>query len=311
MLGIGTGSNRLLTWGKWLFTILALVFLINAAWQTRAVLGDILENSLPVFLLPALMAYMAAHLLSPLFASVLLKAIGFEVNYRQTLDLHLRFLPARYLPGGIWHTVARVHFLHSMGVSNRCLSSFVILENLVAMSVTLSVGGVLVSLYRQGEVWGYLALPVALTSILMLILLPIAINRWILVDNDRIHPLFYALAVLVVIVFWFCTTTEFLLFISAFPQVAPVTAWMEIAGAYLFSWGIGFIAVFAPQGVGVFEAVAADLMPATLLFSALVALIAGFRLLVLIADLLMWLSWTIMRFAQYSGESCRKHGDSS
>ena len=70
-----------------------------------------------------------------------------------------------------------------------------------------------------------------------------------------------------------------------------------MAGVYLFSWGVGFIAIIAPQGIGVFELVASELMDGPIGFMGLAALIAGFRVVVLVADILVWLVYQVMRRA--------------
>ena len=281
---------------KWLFTPVALVFLLAAIWQSRLIIRDALGHSLPVYLILAMLAWMPVHLLSPLFVRIVLNSSGIKVCYHQILELHLRYLPARYIPGGIWHTVARVGGLHHLGVHSRHLSSFVILENFVALGVTLTVGGMLVGFYQAGRIWQPIALLSASISLIVLVLCPALVNRFILNPIGRIRYKDYISAVIISTIFWSFATTSFLLFISSLPNSFVISGWLEIVGAYLFSWGMGFIAIFAPQGVGVFEAVAADTMPTNLPFSALVALLAGFRLVVILADVLMWAGWVIWRY---------------
>ncbi len=75
-----------------------------------------------------------------------------------------------------------------------------------------------------------------------------------------------------------------MIYLSAFPGLALQAAPLETAGAYLFSWGLGFISIFAPQGIGVFEVVAADLMRGAGTLMSVAALLAGFRLVILAAD---------------------------
>ncbi len=79
-----------------------------------------------------------------------------------------------------------------------------------------------------------------------------------------------------------------MIYLSAFPRLALQAVPLETAGAYLFSWGVGFIAIFAPQGIGVFEVVAADLMRSDSTFMSVAALLAGFRLIILAADATVW-----------------------
>lgn len=287
-------ENRLrniITVGKLLFTLLAMIFLAMAVWQSRSIIRDTLAHSLPVYLFLSILAWLPAYLLSSLFVKIVLNACGITVPYRQMLDLHLRYLPARYIPGGIWYTVARISKLQQFGITSRHLSSLIILENLIGLGVSLTGGGILVGLYQAGRVWQPIAFLAAASSLIVLILCPVLMNRFIIKIAGKIWYRNYILAVIIAMFFWSSASTSFLLFISALPNSFVITAWVEIIGAYLFSWGVGFIAIFAPQGVGVFEVVAADIMPTNLPLSALVALLAGFRLVVIMADIIMWLGW--------------------
>lgn len=286
--------SKLFTISKWLFTPVALIFLLMAIWHSRIIIRDTLEHCLLLYLELAVLTWSVAHLLSPLFVSTVMNACGGKVGYHQVLDLHLRYLPARYIPGGIWHTVARVGGLHNLGTHPRHLSSFVILENLVALGVTLSAGGILVGLLQGESVWQPLAYLASAISMIILVLCPLLVNRLILRTAGSISYMDYIKAVILSVIFWSFATTSFLFYVFALSISFDLTVWLEIAGAYLFSWGLGFIAIFAPQGVGVFEVVAAKTMPMTNMpFSALVALLAGFRLVVLLADVLVWMGWIV------------------
>lgn len=282
--------------GKWLFTPLALIFLLVAVWQSRLIIGNTLVHCLPVYFIFSVLVWMTAYLLSPVFSCVVLSACGVKVGYSQILDLHLSYLPARYIPGGIWHTVARISGLHHIGVQANHLSSLVIFENLVPVGVAFVVGGVLVGFYQDDRVWQPVAFLAAIASLMMLALCPILVNRLILKSVGKIYYRNYMVAVFSSIIFWSLATTSFLLFTFALPGSFVISTWLEIAGVYLFSWGVGFLAIFAPQGVGIFEVVAADIMPTGLPFNALVVLLAGFRLVVILADIVMWGGWHIRTY---------------
>jgi len=64
---------------------------------------------------------------------------------------------------------------------------------------------------------------------------------------------------------------------------------MDISGTYIFSWAMGFIALFAPQGLGVTEVVAASIFNSPMGIGAIALVILGFRGLIFCADTLMWL----------------------
>lgn len=278
---------------KWFFTPVALVFLSITVWQSWPLIAETLKNSVPLFFFLAVLAWMAAHLISPLFARIILRGFGQDISYRATLGMHLQYLPARYIPGGVWHTVARVGRLSHLGVSYRQLSGFVVLENLVALFVALVAGGISIGLNQPMGTWKSVGFLGASAGFLGLLVMPVAIRRK-LPGNSFDWYRSYCLSMAVVVLFWITASTSFLLYVKTLLDVTALTAWVEIAGVYLFSWGVGFIAVFAPQGVGVFEVVSSSVLRSDIPVTALIALIAGFRLVVLVADTIMWAAFTLL-----------------
>jgi uncharacterized membrane protein YbhN (UPF0104 family) len=83
-------------------------------------------------------------------------------------------------------------------------------------------------------------------------------------------------------VFWLWSGSVFALYVSAFPAATdsgPVTA----VGAYMVAWGVGWLALFAPQGIGVFEVVLAGLLAGG--GAGLALVLAGYRALIVVRDL--------------------------
>ena len=68
-----------------------------------------------------------------------------------------------------------------------------------------------------------------------------------------------------------------------------------MGGIYLFSWGVGFLSIFAPQGIGVFEFVASEFMQGPIGFMGFAALIGGFRVVILVADMITWSGYQLLR----------------
>ena len=58
--------------------------------------------------------------------------------------------------------------------------------------------------------------------------------------------------------------------------------------SYLFSWSIGYLAFFAPQGIGVFEVTLANMLDTSLTVGSLAVIIAGFRIIIFLADITLW-----------------------
>ena len=90
-----------------IFTPLALAALIVAAWHGRLTLAVLVADARLDFLAASLSIWLILHLVSPVFTLLTLNGLGQALRYRDVLCIHVVRLPAKYLPGGIWHSVAR------------------------------------------------------------------------------------------------------------------------------------------------------------------------------------------------------------
>jgi hypothetical protein len=272
---------------KLVFTPIALIFLLTAGWHSRDILAVVFHQASAGYLVLAIVAWLFSHLLSPLLSYILFSEKNPTITYSLTLVTHVGRLPARYLPGGIWHTVARIADFHSFGIKPKQLTAFFILENTIALGVTFAVGGALVGWYQTGA-WHTIALVASAGALLGLAVCPFILNRWILDKHSALSIGAYLKVVLSALLFWALASTAFFSYLLAFPGSTQTNSMLEITGTYLFSWAVGYIALFAPQGLGVFEAVAGDILQTTLSLGAIAVLVAGFRLVILIADLVAW-----------------------
>ena len=83
--------------------------------------------------------------------------------------------------------------------------------------------------------------------------------------------------------FWANAAAMFTVYLHAFPQLTLPSV-IDVAGSFMVAWVVGFFAVFAPQGAGVFEATVAGLLTDGALTPVLVV-VAGYRALLLVRDL--------------------------
>ena len=285
----------MLDWVKFFFTPLALAFLLYFAWQSRQSLITVIQNARAVYLAFAIISWTSLHFISPVFVRMILTACGSPMNYRIAFNAHTRNLPARYLPGGVWHTVGRVADFHAHGVKPSQLAAFFFLENLLAAAVTLTAGGASVWYFRGLDRWGSIGALGMLGGIIGLMLAPAIVNWRILKGPDRLPIIIYAKGVGVTAIFWLIAAMAFIFYINSFPLALNRPSIAEIGGTYLFSWGIGYITIFAPQGIGVFETVAGGMLTSPISLCGVVTVVAGFRLIVLLADVIGWGVYRIMK----------------
>ena len=198
----------MLLWvAKAFFTPVALGFLVYFAWRSRDLLTVVLSEASFLHIVLAIVVWCLLHLLAPVFAMLTLCACGSNVAWRAAFAIHASRLPARYLPGGIWHTVGRIIDYHDLGVRPRHLTAFVLLENGLAAAVTLALGGAIVFAYRGADSVGVIAALCALTSIVALPVLWIVLDRRVLGRTGSMKLAAFAQAAGIVLVFWIAAMT--------------------------------------------------------------------------------------------------------
>ena len=290
-----TTARTALRWLKAVFTPIALAFLAYFVWLARHDLKNVLNEATWWLLLSAIAVWCLFNIITPILAVTTFRSFGVQLSWWRAFSIHAARLPARYIPGGIWHTVGRIMDYKQDGIQTRHVSSFVILENGLAASVALAIGGAVVFATRGPDTMGIVAAATSVVSIMSLAAIWVFINKRVVAGQDHLQLSVYLLTIGLMVVIWTAATIAFLLFLSAFPSTIAAHSLIEMAGIYLFSWGVGFVSVFAPQGIGVFELVSSKLMHSPLGFVGLAALLGTFRVVVLIADLLVWAAFHILR----------------
>lgn len=284
----------MLVWTKRIFTPLALGALLYATWKSRVFLATLFITAQIHYLAMTILLLMITHLISPLAVVVGFKSLGVSVPYHFTLSTHLRRLPARYLPGGIWHSVGRMMDFHTYGVRSAHLTVFFLLENMLSISVSFMLGGLGMGYFRTGsDPWGKLGFLVLLGSTLGLIFVPVLLTRFM----SKISLRHYVQAIgCYLFLIWPLSALGFVCYLRAFQFGGQ---WLETGSIYLFSWAVGLITFFAPQGLGVFEVMVGNLLESSLSLQNLIVLIAGFRIFSMSADMLLWGIFSSYRFVQY------------
>lgn len=282
--------RRALVLARRLFVPLALLFLALAAYAARDVFGEVLAHARPAPLLLTVLAWSLLHLLVPVISWIVLDGLGTGIGYRTVLAIHVSRLPARYLPGGIWQTVSRVVDLHALGVSRRQLSVLVAMENIAPLGTALALGGACAIAAGTSQ----LPSPAILAAGLVLCMaLPLALRR--LLPQAPLPLASYLRAVAATLAFWVVAAGAFITYWSAFPALPLEAGYSSLAASYLLAWAAGFVAVFAPQGLGVFEAVAGLLLDGALPLAGMAVMVAGFRAATLAGDGLAYLCGLLAR----------------
>lgn len=296
-------NGRFLNWlrryvwspSKLVFTPVALLCIAYIVWLSRFDIFRLWATSNGTLLMIACMLLGLAHLFSPLASRKVLQSLGANVEYRVLLRIHVLRLPARYLPGGVWHTIGRAVDLHEHGVKRTAIGWMVVLENGLAICTAFLLGwGLLQFSGSKLNAYDGVTSLIAASAFVMLICLPVLIRKF---GRDALLNLSVAkwtASCAWFVVIWAFHAAAFVAYSIALLGGDTVSHALHTGGVYLFSWAIGLVAFFAPQGIGVFEVTAAAFAGQSLLPAA-IATVAGFRLCMLTVDLCLGLGGRLLR----------------
>lgn len=282
-----------IAWSKAVFTPLALAFLGYFFWINRDTLLSIYsEGSLINFSL-VVICWMVLHMISPMFTRLALESLGVSMDYKTALRIHISRLPAKYLPGGIWHSVARAADYRVAGMDSGTIVRYLILENVVIVAVALGIGSIFALRANSSSYVAFVMAAVMVMSWVLLLLLP-RLSRLGAGPGQFSSGPAYLRSILVIAGYWCLAAVSFSLFIMAFPGLhVSVSPWIT-GGIYLFSWGVGYLAVFAPQGLGVAEVVSGLLLGSDIDLASMIIVLLGFRILMAVADIACWMIYSLV-----------------
>ncbi|MBL0228055.1 hypothetical protein [Thermomonas sp.] len=299
---------RELTTSPWLnrlrrgFIPLALLFIAYSAYRASDYLLPLLRTVSVPRLLLACMLWGLAQWIGPLASLAMARILGIRLGYRELALISVLRLPAKYLPGGIWQSVARFAAYQRLAIKNSDSMTILVVEHVFALGTSIALGSALLLLATHSVNTTRIAAGLLALAIIGLLLA----SAWL--RYKQLHargalPWILNLA-LSTCLFWMLAAASFCVYwIAVFGYDA---ADLRLVGSsYLLSWAAGFVVIFSPQGLGVFEWVAGHLMPSTHPLSVVVIAVAGFRMIAIIGDLSAWsLGLALSRCWSRGSEPC-------
>ncbi len=203
-------------------------------------------------------------LIGKLFLVILVR---FSVNSEAWYPSYLEILGVyglsslgKYLPGGIWHFVGRFGVYKMNGLSAKASTRSMIVENIWLLSSALATGVLGVFLTRFDLVADLIHIPDEKWLAITLTIVILAIWITVLFVVHKIMRKYTSgeiqsvtVIALVGLLLWtFIGGSFFVMFQDFSFSSAPL-----FIGGYAVSWAVGYIAVFAPGGLGIREAVLA------------------------------------------------------
>ena len=283
---------------KYIYTPLIFACIFYYIFKNSDLLLDLFSKAKPQFIISAVVLWASLHLLAPLSPLLILRCLGYSLPYKRLLEIYIARLPARYLPGGIWHTVGRLADYRSCGITKKHISFLAFFETIFPIPVTFFIGGTLLWIYTPRALPYSLEIFSTVASFIVLFA-PFFLLIW---NPFKKYPpaknsFFYLNLLFLSFIFWSLAASSFIFYFNsvALNKTAQQPL-LSLAGAYIFSWGTGYIAIFAPQGIGIFEVTAGKIINLPLSLGSSVAFLAGFRLIALLADFLIYVSFWLSNF---------------
>lgn len=258
-------SRGALFWAKAAWVVIAvaiLVFLGRSLVLNWSRLNLSLGRIRLSWLIASAVLFVAAYGMSALLYALSLAVFGATPGYAAAFEIVVLSQLAKYLPGGIWAAVGQMELSRRHGVRR---SRAVLAIGIMSAAVVLSglvfgvVAGVpLLALGRERIV--AVAVGVAVLAVCMHPAVFTRIVRATFLAARREPPeLDVSLAdtakvLLVAFCYWPVAGLGFFLMSGAVTRVTWASA-VAFAAAYAVSWTIGYVAIFAPGGLGVREGV--------------------------------------------------------
>ena len=213
---------------------------------------------------------------------------------------------AKYVPGSVWQFVGRIGYYADIGLDRKAIRDSMIIEIIWTLSGAFGVGcafvllfnrklaSQLLSFFSPGRLW---PLPVlaALGVLAVLFLVAARFPSFL----KRTFPDVRVMAVQLII--WFCFGSAFAVILAS--SAGFGTASFYSIGLYALAYGVGFLVIFAPAGVGVREAVLVLGLAGRISGEEAVFFAGLHRMIYLFADfLLAGISWLWPALRERSGE---------
>jgi glycosyltransferase 2 family protein len=281
-----------LLWLQRLFLVCSIAFLVTVFLQNRTDIVSIFALASYSGLATAILFWVLATLVMPAIAFTILRDRKNSITFRTLLSIHLNRIPSKFLPGGVWQTFARVYDMKNIGISKTDISLVVLYEGTYAIILGAIVSTLGIYLFSSNELYSTLASILFLGSIATIPLAHYFRKRSFILSITA-----YAQLTAVCTVFWVFSAGAFYSYMSAIGMVAASDGVFLTVVYYLFSFVVGFVSIFAPQGIGVFEVVYSELATSELPRTQLIIFVAGFRVLVMLSDMLTWLGYMLIKIS--------------
>ncbi len=255
------------TVAKWLWVLAVIIFVIYYAWPRREGLLQAVEvlGWSPIFF--AFLFIVIAKLGLVENMRLACTRFGIHLGWWDCFRIYNHTQLAKYIPGSIWQFVGRIAIFNSRGYEVRIIRDALVAEHFWVILVAGTLGTVplllgndayINSISKSGaflEQWPNFGVWIGVFWVTSIILAVVAIWRWISKLQVFIRWFIGLMpswrVVTILLLTWALFAASLWITIQPFVEYLPPYA--QIVGVYCLAYVIGFLAPFAPAGLGVRE----------------------------------------------------------
>jgi len=285
-------KNKILNIAKWLWLTIVLFGAGYYFVKNHEMVTVLIKNISITRLALSLLFLIIAKLLIAEIARLSVRTEGWNPTYVKMLGIYSITSLAKYLPGGVWHFVGRFSTYRLNDLTNKQTTKAMIVENVWLITSAAAVGGSAYSLFQLESLcklinitcYGYYPFLVAILIGVIWIMGLMIFNRYFCSQNPS-NGFLSAKLILISVLIWALVGISFILL---FNTLSLKLVGLSIGG-YALSWAVGYIAVFAPGGIGVRETVLATMFSVVAPPEQIAVYAAMNRLIWVIAEILLGL----------------------
>lgn len=249
-------NNKVLNIIKWVWLVAVLAGAGYYFFQNQETVLALVQRISALRILASLLLLLVGKLFIVLLVQFSVEAEGLTLGFWETLGIYGSTALGKYIPGGVWHFVGRFAVYRAKGLDNKQTLRAFILENIWMLSAAVIVGIAALLFYRLDllNAWlgANLSAGIAVGLFILAVCLWIAGLNLLRVFMGRqtqmpIRPVWRV--ALAGVLLWIFAGLSFFVMFEAF----PLQDLGLFVGGYAISWAVGYIAVFAPGGVGIRE----------------------------------------------------------
>jgi uncharacterized membrane protein YbhN (UPF0104 family) len=278
-------TKKILKYSKWLwiaFVVMAVGYYLITKWE---LIGESIQQLSLINILICILLIILAKFLLVVISQHSIKKEGFSLPYRDVFRIVSFTHLAKYIPGGIWHFVGRFSAYNERDMKVKSSTKALVHENIWLLSGAFFTGSLFGVLSSQGQrIIQDLGVEIPFFVIFLLIIL---VWVFVLFGYERIIPSVESSRVSLIFVSsllaWILLGISFGIIL---PEFSSQTGLYYIS-IYSLGWIAGYVAVFAPGGIGIRETVLVWMLGSLLDPDSAIVYSSVHRFMFIIAEILL------------------------